>query len=71
MSTPTEQPYAGYLVEIVAALLEIEGEYTQTADLLRDWLWEARAEINCGRLTAHTDTVLDIARDINAKRWAA
>lgn len=66
-----EEPNASYLVEIANALEELEGVHTQTVDLLRDWLWEARAEINCGRLTNQTDTVLGIARDINSGRQAA
>lgn len=71
MSTPTEQPYAAYLVELDSALEAIRLEDTQTADLLRDWMRDAKSQINAGQLTKQTDTVLDIARDINRGRGHA
>lgn len=71
MSTPTKQPFAGYMAILQDALEEIYGEHTQTADLLRDWLLEALGDVCTGLLTTHTDTVIGIARDIVEGRRAA
>ena len=71
MSAPTEEPNATYLVVLANALEAIYHDDTQTADLLRDWMREAQPEINCGQMTRQTDTVLEIARDINRGMAAA
>lgn len=71
MSSPTEEPNATYLVELANALEAIYRDDTQTAGLLRDWMREAQAEVNCGQISAQTDTVLEIARDINRGMAAA
>lgn len=65
MSTPTEQPFAGYLADITAALDLLRHDNTKTAALLREWLESAEVEINTGQLTKQTDIALEIAHDIN------
>lgn len=70
MSTPTEQPFAGYLVEITAALDLLRHDNTKTSLLLREWLEAAEVEINTGQLTKQTDVALEIAHDIN-RGWRA
>lgn len=71
MSTPTDPVRSGYMADIQDALEEIYDERTQTADLLRDWLYEALADVVTGQMSTATDTTIGIARDINRGRWAA